>query len=188
MAELILYPTESDELPIISLALQSGCKLVPDLDYPRPQYECLTNLDDYKNYRSRTRVFLLVSDVFFRHPLEMRQIEKQDLIVYYIFDRTGGPTIFFNSGGVIEEAGVKSVRPGSIGHHPTYWTEDHRVMKPAAELVETYKVLQKLIRRSFLHSKPGNVSFWIGPDAVEDVKNGAKLVGYEKYSAAELLK
>lgn len=186
MAELTLYPTEYDELPIVDLAFQLGCKLILDLNYPTAEYQSLSTLEEYKRYRASTRLFFLLSEQFFCSPLEMRRIEKDGKTVYYIAD-SGGPLIHFLGGGLFEEAGSKFIRPSSIGHHSRYENNvSHAMEKPPSQLVETYKALQKLIRRSFRHSKPGKVSFWVGPQAVQAVQNGAKLVGFEKYSAQQL--
>jgi hypothetical protein len=48
MAEISLYLTESDELPIVTLALQPGCHLVPDLRYTAPKYKSLGTVERYK--------------------------------------------------------------------------------------------------------------------------------------------
>lgn len=187
MAELTLYLTENDELPIVALAMEMGCRLIPDLNYPVPQYDSVTTIESYRLYRDRTRLFLLVSDRFYLSPLEMRSIKKDGKTIYYLSQRSGGPTIQFLGGGVFEEHGSKFVRPGDIGYHSTYQsTTSSTIEKPPPELVDTYKGLQKLIRRSFSHSKPAKVSLWVGPEAVDAVKHGAKLVGFEKYTADQL--
>jgi hypothetical protein len=187
MAELGLYMTEGDELPIISLALEMGCKVIPDTGYTTPRYESLTNLKDYKRYRTRERGFYFISDRFFRCPIEMRRILKNDKVVYYI-GNDGGPRLQLTGGGLFEDGDCEFIRPGGIGHQARYWnTSDQTMEKPPSELVETYKALQKLIRASFRHAKPGKVSFWVGPETVQAVRKGAKLVGYEKYSAQQLL-
>jgi hypothetical protein len=187
MAELSLYLTESDELAIVALAFQLSCILVPDLHYPTPRYDSLKTLENYKQYRLRTRLFYLLSEEFQLCPLEMRKVEKGGKIGYYI-GNGGGPRIQFIGGGLFEEAGSKFIRPGSVGYQAKYWNQSNgELERPPAELMDTYKALQKLIRSSFRHSKPGKVSFWLGPEAVQAVQNGAKLVGYEKYSAQRLL-
>src|SRR5262249_53101319 len=186
MVEITLYLSESDELPIVTLALQLGCHLVPDLHYPTPKYESLGTVERYKEFRLRTRAFYLVSRTFLHRSLESRRIEKENKTVYYIED-ANCPSIYFLGGGLFVEAGSQFIRPGSIGHHAKFWNETSREMeRPPAELVGTYKALQKLIRSSFHHAKPGKVSFWLGPEAVRAVQNGAKPVGYEETSAQNL--
>jgi hypothetical protein len=188
MAEISLYLTENDELPIVTLALQLGCNLVPDLHYSTPKYEPVGTVERYKQYRARTRAFYLTSSIFLRCPLELRRIEKENKTVYYI-ENAGCPSIYFLGGGLFVEADSQFVRPGIISHRAKFWNQSNGEMeRPPTELVDTYKALQKLIRSSFRHSKPGKVSFWLGPEAVQAVQNGTKVVGFEKYSAQELLK
>jgi hypothetical protein len=183
MAEISLYLTENDELPIVTLALQLGCNLVPDLHYSAPKYERVGTVEGYKRFRARTRSFYLISAIFLRCPLELRRIEKENKTVYYI-ESAGCPSIYFLGGGLFVEADSQFIRPGSIGYQAKYLNQSNGVMeRPPTALVDTYKALQKLIRSSFCHSKPSKVSFWVGPEAGQAVQNGAKLVGYEKYSA-----
>jgi|ERR1700722_1890009 len=187
MAEIGLYLTESDELPLVTLAFQLGCTLVPDLLYSTPRYEHLGTAERYKQSRARTRAFYLISGTFLHRPLELRRIEKENKTVYYI-ENADCPSIYFLGGGLFVEADSQFIRPASIGYKTKYWNQTNREMeRPPTELVVTYKALQKLIRSSFRHAKPGRVSFWLGPEAVQAVQNGAKLVGYEKYSAQQLL-
>jgi hypothetical protein len=186
MAELTLYLTENDELPIVALALELSCHLVPDLPYPTPKYESLGTVERYKEFRPRTRAFYLVSRTFLHRPLELLRIEKEDKTVYYI-ETSGRPSIYFWGGGLFVKADTRLIRSGCIGHQVKFWNETSREMeRPPAELVDTYKALQKLIRGSFRHAKPGKVSFWLGPEAVRAVQNGANPVGYEDISAQDL--
>jgi hypothetical protein len=188
VAEFSLYLTENDELPIVTLALQLGCNLVPDLHYSTPNYELVGTVEGYKRFRTRTRAFYLTSAIFLRYPLELRRIEKENKTVYYI-ENAGCPSIYFLGGGLFVEADSQFIRPGSIGYQAKYRNQSNGEMeRPPTELVDTYKALQKLIRSSFRHSKPGKVSFWLGPEAIDAVKGGAQLVGYEKYSAQQLLR
>jgi hypothetical protein len=72
MAELTLYLTERDELPIVTFAQQQlGCKLDLTCTTPRPSTNAWTQLSAYIQYRTRTRVFL-ISRAFLHHRLELR--------------------------------------------------------------------------------------------------------------------
>ena len=189
MAELDLYLTKEDEPKIVGAALDLGCELIPDLHYPVAQFDRLSTLKDYERSRARTRSFFLLSDRFFQCPLELRPIEKHGKTVYYIFSRSGGPTIQFLGGGLSQEAGSKVISPGFISYHTTYEnTTRHRMEKPPKELVEVYDSLVKSAKKLTTRIKPDKRVYWLGPDARKHVEKDAKLVGYEKYSAAELLK
>jgi hypothetical protein len=187
VAELDLYLTENDELPLVAAAFQAGCKLIPDLHYASARYDSLNALEDYKLFRTRTRQFFLLSEKYSKCPLEMRLIEKEDKSVYYIGGR-GGPTIAFLGGGLFNEDASKFIRPGFISYSPRYENTAKKTMeKPPAELIETYQALVKSIKKFTARIKPGNRVYWLGPDARKEVENGAKLVGYEKLSAESLL-
>ncbi len=189
MAELDLYLTEEDELEIVAAALDLECELIPDSHYPTAQFDRLSTLKEYERARARTRSFFFLSDRFFQCPLELRPIEKHGKTVYYIFSRSGGPTIQFLGGGLSQEGGSKVIGPGFISYHTTYEnTTRHRMEKPPKELVEVYDSLVKSVRKLATRIKPGKRVYWLGPDARKHVEKSAKLVGYEKHSAAELLK
>jgi hypothetical protein len=189
MAELGLYFTEEDELIIVAAALEMDCKIIPDVNYSLAQYDSLGSAEEYKRYRSRARLFFFLSEEFFRCPLEMRKMDKEGKTVYYISQRSGGPTIYFLGAGLFDQADEKFIRPGAIGYHSTFEnTFTGRMEKPPVQLVNTYKSLVKAVQKSATRIKPGKRVFWLGPDARKAVENVAKLVGFEKYSAQELLK
>jgi hypothetical protein len=164
MAELTVYLTESDELPIVALALRLSCVLVPDLHYPTPRYDSLETLEKYKQCRLRTRLFYLLSEEFLRCPLEMRKVEKSGKVGYYI-GNSGGPAIHFLGGGAFEEAGSQLIRPASIGYRAKFWNEVSKDMeRPPAQLVKIYKTLQRLIGSSFRYAKPSQAKCRFGWD------------------------
>jgi hypothetical protein len=106
--------------------------------------------------------------------------------VYYIFPRSGGPSIQFLGGGVFEEAGLSFIRPGSISHYPTYWVGRNTAKAPTA-LVKTYNVLVKSVKESSKRIKPGKCVYWLGQGAEQALRQGAKLVGHQKLSTRQLL-
>lgn len=94
MAEISLYLTENNELPIVMYALELGCRLVPDLHYSTPNYESLRTVECYKRSRASTRALLPYSRTFLGRPLELRRIEKENKTVYYI-ENADRPSIYF---------------------------------------------------------------------------------------------
>jgi len=188
VAELGLYLTENDELPLVTAALQAGCKLIPDLHYPSPRYDSLTALENYKLFRARTRQFFLLSEKYSKCPLEVRRVEKDDKLFYYI-GGSGGPTIAFLGGGLFYEDASKFIRPGFISYSSLYENTTKKTLeKPSPELVKIYEALVKSVKKYATRIKPGKRVYWLGPDARKEIENGAKLVGYEKLSAESLLR
>ena len=119
----------------------------------------------------------------------MDSIEKPGGTVYFVRQRVGGPTIDFMGGGLFDESGSRFIRPGYLAYHSTYWNSKKRRMEKApAELVTTYQALVKAIRKSATRIKPGKRVYWLGDDAKRQLLTGVKLVGYEKYTAEDLLK
>ena len=179
MAELDLYLTEDDELPIIASALEMGFEIIPDMPYSSDQYETLNTLDGYRLYRPRTAQFYFLSNLLFRGTLEMRKIEKQGEIRYVI---VSPPLVSFMGGGIFEERGTKFIKQGYVAYS--------RFARISPELTNAYKSLTKIAKRTaptrIMHGESKRV-FWLGPQAKQAIEHGAKPVGFEKYSARELL-
>lgn len=187
MAEVGLYLTEKDELIIVAAALAMGCRIIPDVNYPSAEYESLSSGAGYTLNRLQTRLFYFWSRGFSRYPIELCNIEKDGRSVYFI--AAGGPVIHFMGGGVFDEDGSSFIRPGFISHSVRYRnTSNGSMEKPPIKLITAYKSLVKIAQKSATRIKPGKRVFWLGPDARKAVENGTKLVGFEKYSAHEILK
>jgi hypothetical protein len=118
----------------------------------------------------------------------MRKILKSGEAVYYISQRSGGPTIQLLGGGIFADNYEKVIRPGFISYFPTYWnTLSSRNEKPPLELIETYKALQNHVKNAAVRIKPGRSVFWLGEDARKAVLKGAKLIGFEQSPIPELI-
>ena len=182
MPELGLYLVEEDEYSLVQLAFDEGCDLIPDLHYNSQRYEKISTLEGYRQYRIRTRLFFLVSEKYFCCPIEMCRIEKDERHVYYISQRSGGPTIQFLGGGLFEKNGQKFIRSGSIAYYPTYWnTTTLQKEKPPSGLPSVYNVLRRGIKRDAIRIKPGLSEFWLCAHARKELLDGANLVGFEQY-------
>lgn len=190
MPDLHLYMTDIDDIQIATSILNRGCTMIPDLHYDSPTYANLTTVAEYRDYRGQTPAFYLVADSFFKSPLELREIQKNGKSFYYIYPRSGGPTMRFLAGGTFKENGSLIIRSGELGYYLTYANtlNSHSETAPR-ELVAVYKSLAKDIRQNSVSVRLGrrNRVFWLGKDAVRAVRACAKLVGFEKYDVAKLI-
>jgi hypothetical protein len=188
MPELNLYMTEKDERRAVTFAFEQGCEFIPDLHYPSNRYELISTTNQYLRCRVRTRLFFILSEKYYCCPLEMRRIQQNGRRFHYISQRSGGPTIQFLAGGSFEAQGQEFIRSGAIGYYPTYWnTLESEMQKPSARLVSTYKSLALQIRQIATRIKLGRSIFWVGDDARRAALTGAKLVGFEKFEASEII-
>ena len=181
MPELDLYLSWKDIREFVDHVLQEGAVLVPDFDYQSEEYTAIQDSETFERLRRKTSLFFILKDSYFRSPFEIRKITKRGRVVFYIAQRSGGPTIDLLLSGEFREKGQTWIRPGFIGYHPTFWnTKAHRNEKPPDSLVAFYNSLVKQVKKGAKRIKPGVRAHWVGGHAQELVRQGAKLVGYEK--------
>lgn len=99
----------------------------------------LIEIKDPESYRSYVdkgeRLFHIQRRDFTRAPLEVRQVRATDdqPEVFYVQQRSGGPTVDLLGPYESEEGGQTRVASGFIGHCPTFWNpqsnEQPRVRK-----------------------------------------------------------
>ena len=183
MPEMKLFMTEKDELELIRFVLGQECWLIPDIDYDSPRHQNISTERQFRDYRKRARLFFIVRDDILKSPLEMRRISKDGRTVFYIGQRRGGPTIDFLTSGTFIEKDQRFIRPGSLGHHPTYWnTLERKMVKPPAKFREVNKHLSRFVRETARHLVVERHSIWLWTEAEKEVRRGAKLVGFEMSS------
>lgn len=181
MPELGLYLSWKDIVEFVEFALREGAALVPHLHYDRPQYVTLENGTSFDEFRSKTSLFFIVKSSYLVSPLEIDSFVKKEKKLFFIVQRSGGPTIDFSFRTEFRESGRLFIGPSSLGHHPTYWnTTTCRNEKPPDSLVTFYKSLVKEIKKGAKRIRPGVSAYWVGRHAQELVRQGAKLVGFEK--------
>ena len=189
MPELQLFMTGRDEVELVKFVLSEGAGLIPDLDYPRPKLELVSNGSEFVSARALTRHFFIVRDDYFKMPLQLRKIEKQGKLAYYITQRKGGPTVDFLASGIFTRDGGTFIRPGMVSHYPTFFDDQKGCFqKTPKELIGFYRDITHFLKESYVRVKPKKVAFWLSPDAQSELRQGAKLIGLEDLSAEEILK
>lgn len=174
---------------MVRFILSNGACLIPDLDYSQKQPALLTNESLFLAARLSVRHFFIIRDDYLKMPLEMRRIQKGGRIVYYISQREGGPTVDFLGGGIFTRGTERFIRPGSLSHYPTFFdTQDERFQKMPKEIVTFFAQLVTHLKKSYRRIKPKKVTFWLSPNALNELQGGAKLVGLEDLSAEEILR
>lgn len=188
MPDLVVYLTEQDEIRFIKYALEKGTWLVPDVEYISRDYPRIENALEYESYRQRqVRAFFIQRDDFVRSPLEMRNILKHDREIFYISQRKGGPYLDFMGGGIFSESGTSYIRAGGFGYYPTYWdTVLERNQSAPKELRVLYSELKRFLLKGGRRLLRSKTQPWVLPGAVVSMQAGAKLVGFENHTIADL--
>jgi hypothetical protein len=179
--EIQLFQDSEDEAQLVRTLLLANAHLVPDVDYAERTWVTIRDIETYDIFRSRARLFFVLHESFSRSPLEMVEVEKDGRNIHYISQSSGGPFLDYLAGGVpgmIEESKLAS---GMLGFKALYWdTVAHCTKRPPAQLVAFYGELAKTIRSSYLKFKPGKVTYYIGPGALNKARSGMELVGLDE--------
>jgi len=176
MAHLDFYLDEKDKVNLMSFIFSKGGYIIPSLHYEKPTYTVITCSDEYHSFVNRSILFFVVHESYFKEPLTWETINKEGKEVFYIPQRTGGPTIDFYSPGIIDKDGTRFVGQGSISHYPSYQStvQGSNVAAPETQKI-FYKKLCSEIKKGFA-IKLSTRTYWVGKRTLESLRNGSKLM------------
>ncbi len=178
MPEIDLLFTPGEERRLIEHVLAVGGWFVPDLDYDSPEPARIDTFDEYLQHRRMTRSFFALHPTYFAAPLEMKPVQKEGTLKYFISKRNGGPAIEFLSTVEFEEAGRQSVNAGFLAYHTTFWNQvTSRNEKLPRALLSLFRSLTGLVKRSASSRKIGSRRFWIGREMESFIARGDKVLG-----------
>jgi hypothetical protein len=188
MPDITIYMTEDDEERFIRFVFEKHAWLIPDMNYAEPRAVKIESIKSYKESRNKLiRKFYIQRQDFTTSPLNFRSITKDGVLFHYISQRQGGPNIDFSGGGIFEEAGLRYIRPGECGYYPTYRDtifDKNRTASPALRIF--YAQLKNFLlagSKRLLNTKSRP---WVLPSAILNMQKGAKLVGFENHTIADL--
>lgn len=184
MPGIQLYQTEADDCALIESVLENGCWLVPDILFTAPNASSLRTLSGFQDALVATRHFYILNEDFSSGPVALREISKAGRTVYYVSANVGTASLEFLAGGIFREPTTEArlIRPGFLEYSSAYWTEDRsRKLSSPLPALALYERLSRGVKRRNSKIKPGKTSFWLGSDALNQLRNGARLVGYEAW-------
>jgi hypothetical protein len=171
-SDLLFSRAEHEDL--VRFVLEQGAWLVPSrLTSPNPTQ--ITGIGSYRNYVDRAeRLFHIQHQEFTRAPLEVRHVrsaEGQD--IYYVMQRSGGPTVDLLGPYNLEEGGRARVGGGFISHYPTFWNPITQLNEQApVEQKAFYGRLVKYIKCHAVRTKAGKRTYWTGLSTAAGLRNG----------------
>jgi hypothetical protein len=180
MPELGFYFVDSDTSDVVQSCFEDGAFLIPDLNYDESKYVEIRDMSDFKNIREtrRSKLFHIVSSVYFECPLEMRPVMKEGVQKYFIAQKNGGPTIVLYCPSVFSKGGIEFIPPGSISYHSNYWNTQRREMASVPESLKAYyKKLTKAMKERSTIAQSDHRTFLVGQGATACLAEGAKLGG-----------
>jgi hypothetical protein len=180
MPQLDVFFDESDTTELIRKLLERSCYLVPDLNFPYPSADewIIHNVDEYLRCRAQTPegLFFALSPEYSVSPLEFREIQKEGRKVFYISQKTGGPTLDLFLSKSFDKGGKRYLSSGFIGYHPEFWnTATRRMESPPQPLKTLFSEIRRELKKHGIRKSSGKRTFWIGKAAQIATKNGAIL-------------
>ena len=181
MAEIDFFITSDEEIELIEFILNEGTYLIPDCKF-KPELIEIRDIKTYLKYRmDGSGLFFIISPVYFSSPLEIKSVynEHYGRIIYYIEQRSGGPTIEFCNSQIYEKAGVNYLSSSCLGHYPTYWnTKTFATEKAPVALKALYAKIIREIKKSN-QLKTTKRTYWLSKGITSMRRDGLKLNGID---------
>ena len=171
-ADLLFSRAEHEAL--VQFVFEQEACLVPS-HLPTSTLIEIMDAESYRTYIDKgERLFHIQRRDFTRAPLEIRRVRSADgREVFYVAQRSGGPTVDLLGPFQSEEGSQLRIADGFISHHPTFWnplTHSNEKAPPAQKAF--YNLLLKYIRAHAVRTKAGKRTYWVGLSTAVGLKNG----------------
>jgi hypothetical protein len=171
-------PPEIEEL--LALLLQEGCWIVLDKRYQEPKMEVVRSRDALaRTLRSaNNHGFFILSEKSRRSDLVLREFVKDGKPMWYVPQRTGGPSLDLFYWAPRSMGSVFVLPPGMLAYHSAYIDSVTGKNIPApVELRELYGVVLARMRRMCSRLKLGSRSYLLSRQASDFLSGGGRLGG-----------
>ena len=188
MAQLDFYLDKEDKIDLMSLVFSEGGYIIPDLNYSEPAYQLIKDIEGYKSFVDDNILFFIIHESYLKEPLTFRCINKNGHDVYYIPQKSNGPTIDFYSPGLIQKDNTRFIGAGNVSHYSVYFNvaNDKNIAVPE-ELNQFYKKLVKHIKQNSFAIKFSKRTYWIGKNAIDKLRDGYRLIDVPENTLSEFL-
>src|SRR5438874_12294895 len=123
MPQTDAYLCETDIIQVAKLLFQQEAAIIPDLDYSRRELLQISDLKSLQRLLDDSIPLLLfaVSPKWQRSPLEMQSTIKQGKKVFFVVQKSGGPSIDIFYPRPLEVRGSLAIPHGFVAYHDCYW-------------------------------------------------------------------
>jgi hypothetical protein len=188
MAEIEFFATEEEIVEVLNWLLDQGCILIPDPKYDSSSITRLTQLSAIRKVAVSKSHFFVIREDLLESPLSLREVTTPAKHFFYIYPRTGGPTLQFWAGKQFEKEMRDHLSSSWLSYYS--WYEDSTTgerKKVSKGLLDIYSGFTKMIRAKCRRIKPGKRVFWITPSVEKLVRRGVILVGLEAMRVDQIL-
>lgn len=187
MAQLNFYLGEEDKINLMSFIFSEGGYIIPALQYDKSNYTVIKSTEDYLPFVNKSVLLFIVHESYFQEPLAWDTIKKEGRELFYIPQRTGGPTIDFYSPGIIDKDGIRFIGQGSISYYASYQSIVQRSNIEAPESQKIfYRKLCSRIKKGFAIKLSKRI-YWVGNRTLTSLRNGSKLMNVSDNILTEFL-
>ena len=170
--DLLFSRAEHDEL--VRFILEQGAWLVAS-HLKTAEVQRIRDLGAYRSHAdAMEKLFHIQHRDYEQAPLEVSRVRSADgEEVFYVVQRTGGPTVDLLGPYEFEEDGIPRVAGGFISYYPTFWNPLTQSNEPApVEQKVFYRTLVKHIKMMATRIKAGKRAYWVGRATLARLRGG----------------
>lgn len=177
-ASFFLMPPEIEEL--LARLLEEGCWIVLDKRYEEPQMEIVRSRESLARTlrAANNHGFFVMSERTRRSGLVLREFVKDGKRMWYVPQRTGGPSLDLFYWAPRPMGSGLVLPPGLLAYHSAYIDSGTGMsVRAPTELKELYGVVLARMRQICSRVKLGSRGYLLSHQTSDFLKGGGKLGG-----------
>ena len=188
MAQLDFLMVGNEINSFLAHLIDLKCKFIPDSFYESKEFQILKDVNSIISNSLSNRLFLVINEVYSKHPLEMREVNRIEGSRYYVVQRSGGPTIDLFLPKIIQDEGSQFLSSGFIAIFPYIYTLDNQKIKASPELKGFYSRIESYIKKGAYKLKTKHRTYYTSKNALDEIKAGILPVGIPLEYLKEIIK
>jgi hypothetical protein len=178
MPQLDVYFGEEDLKRLIAMFFEMGSTVVPDLTSERPEYVEITNIESFNESRGShsAALYFVLNKNWNVAPLTFGDFEKDGKRMFFIRQRSGGPTLDIFAPYETKIDGVLTQPHGFVGIHKLFWNPStHRNERVPENLLKTYKKVIASLKNESTKVERNQRSYFVTKHAKARMGEGVHL-------------
>jgi hypothetical protein len=115
-----------------------------------PEIRKVSTIAEFRSRRTAKvgALIFVLNPEWQRSPLDLGEIQKGGQTIYFVMQKTGGPTLDLCAPFEYGSEGNKFIPGGSVGYHSTFWNTLTERNEPAPDALKaTYREVVKIIKK-----------------------------------------
>lgn len=188
MAQLDFLMVGNEINSFLSHLIDLKCKFIPDSFYESTEFQILKDVNSIMDNSLSNRLFFVINEVYSKHPLEMREVNRVEGLRYYVVQRSGGPTIDLFLPKIIQDEGNQFLSSGFIAIFPYIHSINNDKIKASPELKDFYAKIEAYVKKGACKLKTKHRTYYTSKSALDEIKAGILPVGVPLEYLKEIVK